>query len=55
MDSVVVYTNIQDAANAKYNTYYDPSSTSGATRDAPAAEWLDVTSRGPAWRWSPHN
>ncbi len=34
MDSVVVYTNIQDAANAKYNTYYAVGSDAPAVTDA---------------------
>ena len=51
MDSVVVYTNVQDAANAKYNTYYYPSTGSSRDDDAPAADsgwsykmWAGVTS-----------
>ena len=34
MDSVVVYTNIQDAANAKYNTYYAVGEAAPTVTDA---------------------
>ena len=36
MDSVVVYTNIQDAANAKYNAYYDACGTAAPRSPPPS-------------------
>ena len=36
-DSIVVYTNIEAAKGAKYNTYYDPSFDGSRDDDAPAA------------------
>ena len=48
MDSVVVYTNVQDAANAKYNTYYTGGQEAPAVTDAQAGwrykAWAGVTS-----------